>query len=410
MARAWPRGPRNNLHRAAKNGSVTQVRDILASGSIDINLGDPWGATPLVFAIEHHPCIVEILIKAGANVNIPGDRGATALHWSVTFGQLCTTRMLIEAGARLEAINDSGCTPLQLAGEFGHAEVIRALLEAGANVDSRSAEGETALYSAAYHGHVEATKELLGADANPGLGTVSGDGITQVTRLPVDVAAQRGHEGVVVELLQLGIDACGATRGDALVLASKRQHLGTMATLKDAGVVDDGVALLTATSYRCEEAVKFLLSQHWAAGARRLAYVNFHDQDGRTPLLIAAAGESPRITRMLLDAGAKSSSPGVGKFENMTPLTVTQKMLEFESTAETHATKEKRHRRERLRRLLLRVDAISAVSWLWPSGAHCTTGATEAVKSVSNFSRVLTARLLRWVQIDLPFRGQLLLS
>ncbi|CAN0178531.1 unnamed protein product [Scytosiphon promiscuus] len=428
MALTRPRGPRNELHLAAATGSTAKVKALLASGKININCGDHRGVTPLVFAVEKHPCIVEILLDAGADVTIPDDGGATALHWSAIFGQLCATQMLTEAGAPLEATNINGCTPLQLAGECGHAKVIRALLDAGANVNSRSALGETALYSAAYHGHVHATKELLRWNANPRLGTVIGDEVTQVIRVPLDVAAQHGHEGVVFELLQLGLDACGAATGDALDLACKRQHLGTMMKLRDAGIVDDGSALLTAVTYRGEESLRFLLSQRWAVGAHRHAYVNFCDSKGRTPLLAAIGSESPRIARMLLDAGARPDSPGTKAFNYATPLTLTLTKLGF-STAEDHATKDKRYRLEGIRRLLLRVDAIHAVSWLWPSGACSITGAIEAgivaqsrsqtltlpsprraMESVSAPGRMVAAKLLRWALVPFPLPRQLLLS
>ncbi|CAN0372505.1 unnamed protein product, partial [Hapterophycus canaliculatus] len=225
MAHAWPREPRSRLHRAAASGSVSKVKALLASGLVDINGRDPAGNTPLVYAIKEHPRVVATLLDAGADANVPNDSGATSLHWTAMLGQPRTAQMLIEAGALLEVTDGCGCTPLQLAGEGGHAEVIRALVDAGANINSRSSLGETALYSAAYLGNVDATKELLRANANPLLGTVSGAGETEVVRLPLDVAAQHGHEGVVDELLRLGIGACGAVGGDALLLASKWQHL-----------------------------------------------------------------------------------------------------------------------------------------------------------------------------------------
>lgn len=416
------RGPQTKLHIAAASRSLSRVKAVLASGLADINCGDPLGNTPLVIAADTSPAIVEILLAARANPNVPNVVGATALHRAAICGQLQTTRMLIRAGATLEATNENGCTSLQLAGELGHTGVVKALLETGAQIDSRSTLGETALYSAAYFGRVEATKELLRANANPLLGTVSGDGKIEVRRLPVDVAAQRGHKEVVHELLQLGVDACGASRGDALTLASKRQHVGTMAELRDAGVVDDGSALLTAASYRCEESVRFLINQHWATGAHRHAYVNSRDENGRTPLLVAVGGEAPRIARMLLDAGAIPDRTGGGLYANVTPLFLTRRVLEMDSFKGDRAAKDKRHRLEGLRRLLSRVDAISAVSWLWPTDSRRIAGAAQAgratnstrrtimlptlresTRGISCPRRMVTARLLRWAPVRLPF-------
>ncbi|CAN0444442.1 unnamed protein product, partial [Hapterophycus canaliculatus] len=152
----------------------------------------------------------------------------------------------------------------------------------------------------------------------------------------------------------------------ALLLASKWQHLGTMAKLRDAGVVDNGGALITAASYDREESVKFLLRQKWAMGAHQDAYVNYGDKDGRTALFTAVVSESPRIVRMLLDAGARCDSPGSGLLKGATALGLTLRKLELMSPEEDRA-KDRRRRLEGLRRLLLQVDAIYAVSWLWPS-------------------------------------------
>ncbi|CAM9984453.1 unnamed protein product, partial [Ectocarpus fasciculatus] len=219
------------LHRAVRDGSIKSTLAILANGSIDIDQGVLHGSTPLmVAALWGHSHIMKILLKKGASVSMVDDEGLTALH--------CCA-------------------------EEGHSEVVRALVKAGANPDNRMPDGVTPLYIAAERGQLNLIRELLRGNADPSLNRVHMEGYTSV---PLDIAAQRGHSDVVRELVdELGIDGCDATHAGkrALCLASKYQHLGVMAILTEAGVVDDGSVLAQAAKNGREASVKFLLRQRY---------------------------------------------------------------------------------------------------------------------------------------------------
>ncbi|CAN0135695.1 unnamed protein product [Pylaiella littoralis] len=393
-----PRGPMNELHGAALCGSVKRVEAILSSASIPIDQGDPRGGTPLMYAtLKDHAPVVRVLLAEGAGASIVDDTGSTALHISAMYGHLAVAKMLVEARVGLDPTTSDGTTPLHLAAQRGHVDVVTMLIDAGANVDSRMLDGATPLYLAAGRGHANAIRVLLRAKANPLLTSFLGGAF-----VPLDMAAQDGHTEVVRELVQqVGIKGCGGRSGgaEALRLAAEEQHMGIMAILTEAGVRDTrtAAALSGATEYGRTAAVKFLLCQQKTSA--QSAYVNARDPNGASPLLSSIAGcrpSSPRIVRLLIDAGA-----GLTSFQNMgncvgwgrSPLELTTCMLRDKIVEETRATEEQLQTLEAIRSLLLRVEAVYAVSWLWPSDVRPTGQAAEGTSGTKTPSAQLRMML-----------------
>ena len=125
------RGPRNELHRAARGGFTERTVALLSSGSIDIDQGDPGGYTPLMLAsFDGHLRVARILLNKGANTSIVTDDGGSVLHMSAKGGHLAVSKMLMEAGADLEAkcLTD-GVTPLHVAAFEGHSKLVEAMIE-----------------------------------------------------------------------------------------------------------------------------------------------------------------------------------------------------------------------------------------------------------------------------------------
>ena len=63
----------------------------------------------------------------------------TALHWAVRANDLPTVQVLIRAGANVNAASRYGMTPLLFAAQNGEPKVVAALLKAGANAEQRAA-------------------------------------------------------------------------------------------------------------------------------------------------------------------------------------------------------------------------------------------------------------------------------
>ena len=377
----WPRGSLGELHAAAYADSIERLVALLSDGSIDIDQqGGPYGYTTLMVASGlGHSRVARILLNKGADVGVRIADGGTALHISAEQGHLAISKMLVNAGANLEvATTTQGSTPLHAAAQEGHVGVMSVLIEAGANPNSRRLDGSTPLYIAAQRGHLDAMRVLLRAKANPLLTRTDHNGTVCA---PLDAAAQKGHLDMVRALVeQFGIEGCGSTSvvARALLLATAHQHLDIMTVLMDAGVVDTGTALINAAAKGRELSVKFLLQQEKKKRSDDFpAYVNFRDNCGRTPLLYAFgissySPPSPRIVRLLIDAGADTTSSvgftdteGEVEFTEK-PLNIVSGMLREKVIAGKDAGKSELSRLERIRRLLMRVEAVHAVSLLWP--------------------------------------------
>ena len=364
----WPRGPKNELHKAAYLGSTERTVALLSDGSIDIDQGDPRGWTPLTIASRmDRSRVVRILLSEGANVAIVDDIGASALHdGSAQLGHLAVSKMLVEAGADLDATTyQQGYTPLFLATDRNHSEVMSTLVEAGANPNRRASDGRTPLFIAAKTGSVDAVKVLLRVNADP---LMACGGL-----LPLEQAAQKGHSEVVRELLQhVGIKGCGGESEGlkAFFCALMTQRLDIMTMFISAGVDEHGDALLLATEVGKEASVKFLLQhQGWKASGERFS-LNTGNPRGHTPLDRAIARyPSPRIVRLLVDAGADTARRAVrltddwGRVEfNGTPIALTTSTLRAKKVDGKDATEEQLYKLEGIRRLLSRVEAVYAVS------------------------------------------------
>ena len=381
--------------------------DLLSEGSINIDQGDPKGMTPLMIAVEkNHSHIVRILLSRGADVSIEAG-GTTALHIAGYCGHLAAAVGLIKAGAEVDACGVGGYTPLHLAAEYGHTEVVVALIDAGADVNDGGRGGDTPLYIAAQHGRLGTVRALLRANANPLLGPTTPGGINVV---PLNVAATKGHSKVVRELIQkFGVDGClGNGGGDQVLgMAAAEQQVDIIAMLLDCGVVDpSGFVLSTSAGYGRGAVVKALLEGRSRQGPTSdgglVGYVNCPDDVGVTPLFRSIAGDeslshliSPKVVRLLIDAGADTSSAVRITREgevvyNDTPLTFAEECLRTQQVrGGKAATEEQMNRLEAVRRLLLRVEVVRAVSWLWhseplPGGGAAGSSSSTVSESAAN--------------------------
>ena len=79
--------------------------------------------TPLsCVAFWGHDKIAEMLIKAGAKVNVQAERNITPLHGAVSSGNVGIGKLLLKNGAHKHAKDDEGKTPLKWAGQSNAKE------------------------------------------------------------------------------------------------------------------------------------------------------------------------------------------------------------------------------------------------------------------------------------------------
>ena len=432
-----PRSRGNELHRTARNGSERRTAELLAEGKIDMEEGDCQGYTPLLMAAHYqHPGVVDMLLRAGANVSAVTDEGYTALGASVRQGNIAIAAMcvkagadvnaryidgryplyrvacdqnlamatvLVEAGARADIPFTDGETALHAAATVGALGMVLLFIKAGVNVNVRMIGGGTALHKAAQYGHGGTVEALLAAGADPLLGYTQGADVL----VPLDYAVAKGCADIVEYLLAAGkgIQGCGGESGglNAFRYAARAPALDIMIALSDAGVVDDGGALLIATSNADQGCVRFLLGLWRERGdAKNPQYVNtmFSNQTlpmlgmtatrgGVTPLTLTIKQfqkySSCKIVQHLIELGADTTL-AVTVTDPGKPAGV---MTPFEVVEECHGRYEKRseddfcgERLLAIGRMLHQAEAMRAASWLWPSfGTGATvTGTVGKVK------------------------------
>jgi ankyrin repeat protein len=124
------------LMKAALYEDSRAVRRLLDTGA-DPNVKGEAGATALMWAVED-PAKVRLLLEHGADPNARSDDGRTALIMATAqFGSAAVVQLLLEHGANSsDRVPGGGPTPLSEAARAGDPAVLRLLLEHGADVKS----------------------------------------------------------------------------------------------------------------------------------------------------------------------------------------------------------------------------------------------------------------------------------
>jgi ankyrin repeat protein len=106
------------------------------------------------------------LITKGANPNVPGPDGTTAIMYAAANDDIELVRALIKAGANVRQQNQFGTSAITEAAIIGSAPIIDVLLKAGADPNTHNPQGETPLMAVARTGKVAAARLLLEARAD----------------------------------------------------------------------------------------------------------------------------------------------------------------------------------------------------------------------------------------------------
>ena len=268
------------LHYAALYGSPAAV-DLLLRAGLDVNAEDSTGSTPLIYG-AYDERKARLLVEAHANANAANHLGQTPLLIaSSANGNDGTVKYLIAHGAKVDTANTFGITPVIAAGGFGGDETVRVLLEHGANVQAKDKADYTALWNVyGYESGSPASVNLLlkhGADVNSFnsfAGMVKNGPIALTKLTPLMLVALYAPVSETNKLLDRGaqVNAVDVRQMSPLMLA-------------------------VATDYADAEKVATLI--------RAGADVNQRDIYGQSVLDWANKFGDPRIIKLLSDAGAK---------------------------------------------------------------------------------------------------------
>ena len=195
------------VFKACKRGHL-EVLELLLRAGADLTHPASDGKTPLLIAAEHGQlALVRRLVEAGAHTDLDKEtqRGHTPLIMAILNGHLHIIHYLIEARADKEKAFKDNDPPLLLAVDGapagGRQEAIRCLLDAGANMERMNSRGMFPLLMAAHEGQVDIVCQLLEAQAN--VNQTGSDGLTALL-----AAVAEGHVDVLKCLLKARANPC----------------------------------------------------------------------------------------------------------------------------------------------------------------------------------------------------------
>lgn len=295
--KVWPSHGSSGRHdwwTYLERGYAGPFRDVLRETPevVDAPVDDA-GRTMLMYAVGGGVEIVDILVKAGADVNRRDAGGRAVWDFAPTWGSASVEiwRTLVQAGLDVHSRGAQDETPLisvcsgyvapatQRSFIVSRCGIVRLLLGAGAKADVVDRSNRSPLSAAAAAGNGDVVEMLLKAKADP---NPSGSG----ARSALFEAAVHGHDGIVGALLRRGAHAEAASLGGRFSRPSG--HL----------VDVEGVTpLIAAAEGGHFQAVRRLVG----AGAD----VNRPDASGFTPLMGAARSGHPGMVGLLLERGAR---------------------------------------------------------------------------------------------------------
>ncbi|RMC13257.1 hypothetical protein DUI87_10791 [Hirundo rustica rustica] len=176
------------------------------------------GRTPLhLAAYKGHLHVVQVLLKAGCDLDIQDDGDQTALHRAAVVGNTDIIATLIQEGCALDRQDKDGNTALHEACWHGFSQSAKVLVKAGANVLAKNKAGDTCLHVAARYNHLPIIRVLLSAFCSVHEKNQAGD-------TALHVAAALNHKKVVKLLLEAGADASVVNNAGQTPLEVARQH------------------------------------------------------------------------------------------------------------------------------------------------------------------------------------------
>ena len=280
-----------NIQLAVQKGNHSYLKKLIEDGAY-ISTGEN---SPLFKAVMNGSLqCVDLLIKAGADVNALDSCGGTSLMLAARSGHIKSVTILLQAGAVVNIADKYNVTALMAAARGGYDACVRALIEAGADVNIPNPTGGCALVQAIHSNNIHCVQMIVKAGAY----------IPKGENSPLFKAAMSGFHECVDLLVKAGadvnaLDSCGGT---SLMLAARSGHFKSVNILLKAGAMVNiadkynVTALMAAAQWGYDGCVKALLESG--------ADVNISNPVGGCALVQAIYSNSFNCVHMIVKAGA----------------------------------------------------------------------------------------------------------
>lgn len=216
--------------------------------------------------------------------------GVTLLHLAVQEGQTNILEFLLSRGARLDIKDNNNYTPLHWAVMLGFKDIARMLISNGADVNDRGLNSMTPLHDAAYNGHQEIAKMLIANGAKL-------DARDELGNTPLDLAVEKKQTGVLALLKPLHMAVEKGETGEF------EDALKKYPFFIDARDENGRTPLHLAAAKGNKEILWMLINQ--GAG------INTRDIDGFTPMELAAQKGHNAVVQILQGMGAQPGNPEI---------------------------------------------------------------------------------------------------
>lgn len=332
------------LFAAARKGSLPHVKYFISEGSV-IDQPNEKGNTPFwVSCYQRYPCIMDELLKFGANINHVNIKGNIPLYGCCERGNPKVAESLIEKGAKIDHVNSNGDTLVLLCCRNGQSEVLQVLLRyvddefvnQKAHIDGFNAimacaeqnraeciriladykidlnqktdpdnailKSATPLHIAVYYDRLEAATMLLHCNANVNEPDYFG-------QTPLHLAVIQGNIKMIHLLKKNGANITQRDQSGNIPIAYCRNKKEIQEALVDP-LLDILIELAKGGWLEEENKACEVLSSYRTILGHPLD-VDVMDMEGSTPLIYAVIYGKYHIVSALLDLGANPLRPNV---------------------------------------------------------------------------------------------------
>ncbi|XP_060064198.1 transient receptor potential cation channel subfamily A member 1-like [Ylistrum balloti] len=265
---------------------------------------DNEGNTALHMAILNNKLKAsEYLLRKGASVNSRNGSHSAPLHMAAVNGNVPITELLLSYKAIIDRRDKEHMTAIHRAAMFNRYQIIEILLNKGGDVNVKSEDQMSPLMMSCWKGHVQTTNFLLKNGAQI-------DQADQTCRTALHLAVQNSHPEVITQLLQHGcssvMECLDQTDQTALHYAAKLGDMNILCALLkhksrlDARDQDGKTPLHVAAEYSNAKVIDILMQASQTE-------LNDPDSDGKTPIMVAAEMGNYNTAQALLYHGADLS-------------------------------------------------------------------------------------------------------